>query len=52
VPPGVGNQRDGGVDDGKNEREARQRRQELDVTQPLPDCEFEKPEAENQPAGK
>jgi hypothetical protein len=49
LPPRVGDDGDDGVDDRENEREAGERRQELDVTQPLLGENLEKREAENQP---
>ena len=52
LPPGIGDQRDGGVDDRENDRQARERRQELDVAQPLPRGDLEERETEDQPAGK
>jgi hypothetical protein len=50
--PGIGQQCDRRVDDGEDERQPRDRCQELDVAQPLADSKLENRETENQPAGK
>ena len=52
LPPRIGDQRDGGVDDREDERQAREREQELDVAQPLPRGDLEQREAEEQPRRK
>jgi hypothetical protein len=49
-PPRVGDERDRGVDEREDEREARERRQDLDIAQALPRGNLEKCEAEDQPA--
>ena len=48
-PPRIGDQRDRGVDDREDDRQARERRQELDVAQPLARGDLEQCEAEDQP---
>ena len=50
--PGIGDQRDRGVDDRQNDRQARERQQELDVAQPLARGDLEQREAEDQPRRK
>jgi hypothetical protein len=49
LAPGVGDERDRGVDDREDDRQPRERVQELDVTQPLPRSDLKKREAEDQP---